>query len=131
MKRVYLSVCSLLLLAALLLGGGTVFAAGAATAQTTLTATPTSLTGGTSCPNVSGGWTCTVTLGETSSSQGNLNWTAKTSLTGVTFTPASGTLSPGGSASVVIAVPTSACIDGTFSFVGAKSNTVYCNRQLQ
>lgn len=64
---------------------------------------------------------CTVTLGETSGSQGNANWSASISLNGVTFTPASATLNPGGSASVAIdLIP---CQNGTFTFKGAEGET--------
>ncbi len=92
----------------------------------TLTVSPTSLnpTNTTNCAldaTLSATYMCTVTLGETSSSQGNANWTSSSSLSSVTFTPSSGTLQPGGSASVTIdQIP---CQNGTFTFSGNEGET--------
>ena len=89
-----------------------------------LTVDTTSFTAGGNCPVGQGGWTCSTNVGESSSAQGSLKWSANTSLTGVTFSPANGTLMPGMSTSVSIFVPTSACKNANFNFVGKNSNIV-------
>jgi len=76
------------------------------------------------CPAIQNGWNCTITLAQGGSAQGELNWYALSSLSGVTFTPASGTLLPDTSTPVSIFVPNNACVKGKFSFIGRKSNTV-------
>lgn len=91
-----------------------------------LTVSPTSLdpTNTTNCAldsTLSATYKCTVSLGETSGSQGNANWTSSSSLSGVSFTPSSGTLSPGGTASVTIdLIP---CQNGSFTFSGNEGET--------
>ncbi len=66
---------------------------------------------------------CTITEMETPNSQGNLNWSARSSLSGVTFSPQNGTLSPGQSVQVTISnLP---YVNGTFTFSsGANPGTV-------
>ncbi len=92
----------------------------------TLTVSPASLdpTNTTNCAldaTLSSTYKCTVTLGKSSTSQGNANWSATSSLSGVTFSPASGTLNPGGSTPVTIdAIP---CQNGTFTFSGKEGET--------
>ena len=72
----------------------------------------------------SGVWRCRVVLTEDASSQGILSWSAKTDLGGVSFSPASGTLSPGGSVQVTITIPASNCTEGTFNFEAQGGNMV-------
>lgn|SRR5579883_54109 len=77
------------------------------------------------CPATQGGWNCTAHLAESGTNpQGNLSWSTRSSLSGVTFTPASGSLSPNTSTPVSIFVPNTACTTGKFSFIAHKSNTV-------
>src|SRR5947209_8490555 len=68
----------------------------------TLTIDSDSFTAGANCPAAAGGWTCTTTLAPASGSQSDLNWSASSGLSGVTFTPSSGTLSPGQSVQVSV-----------------------------
>lgn len=92
----------------------------------TITVSPTSLdpTNTTNCAldaTMSATYKCTVTLGESSSSQGTTNWTSSSSLSGVSFSPSSGTLSPGGSTTVTIdQIP---CQNGSFTFSGSEGET--------
>lgn len=61
---------------------------------------------------------CTVTVGETASSQGNVNWTASSDMSNtVNFIPASGTLSPGKSVTLTISIIP--CQNGSFTFSGS------------
>jgi hypothetical protein len=54
--------------------------------------------------------TCTVTLTNDSSSTGDFNWTASSSVGGVQFDPSSGTVSPGSSSDPVKAtIPEGEC----------------------
>lgn len=69
------------------------------------------------CSTTNQGWTCTETLSEDQHNSGNLPWSASTGMTGVTFNPISGTLSPGETIQVSIAIPLSDCSD-TFTFKG-------------
>jgi hypothetical protein len=82
--------------------------------------------GASTCPqNSDGSFSCTVTLSLANGSQGDLNWSASSSLNGVTFNPASGTLNAGGSSqSVAINIPSSDCTYGTFTFQGQNANSV-------
>src|SRR5207248_1299525 len=85
----------------------------------TLTVTPTSLDQS-SCKadsSGSGTYSCSVTVGETTSSQGSINWSVSSDLgSSVTFTPGSGNVAPGNTMSVSIdAIP---CQNGTFTFSG-------------
>jgi len=82
----------------------------------TLAVTPQELDP-TQCSSNDGGqtYTCQVSVGETSDSQGDANWYAYGNLN-ETFNPASDTLSPGGSDQVQISgIP---CQDDTFTFAG-------------
>lgn len=73
------------------------------------------------CTSKAATYQCVVSLGETASSQGALNWNASSDLSGVTFSPARGQLSPGQSVSTTIAaIP---CQGGTFTFSGAEGET--------
>jgi len=69
------------------------------------------------CSTTNQGWTCTETLAEDQNNTGNLPWSASTGTAGVTFNPSSGTLSPGQTTQVSIAIPLSDCSD-TFGFKG-------------
>jgi hypothetical protein len=62
---------------------------------------------------------CTVTVGETASSHGQISWKASSDMSNtVSFSPASGTLSPGKSVPVTItAIP---CQNGSFTFSGSR-----------
>jgi serine/threonine protein kinase len=72
------------------------------------------------CAVTSQGWTCTETLSEAQNANGNLQWSASSASAGVTFTQAGGTLSPGKTTQVSIAIPLSDCND-TFTFKGPTS----------
>lgn len=78
------------------------------------------------CALTSQGWTCTETLSEAQNANGNLQWSASSASTGVTFTQAGGTLSPGKTTQVSIAIPLSDCND-TFTFKGpiSKANVTW------
>ena len=78
--------------------------------------TPSNLTPS-QCSTTNQGWTCTETLSEDQNNSGNLSWSATTGTAGITFNPASGTLSPGQTTQVSIAIPLSDCSD-TFTFKG-------------
>lgn len=66
------------------------------------------------CSQVSGGWSCSDTLGNTGSV--NLNWTASTTMSGVSFSPAGGALAPGQQIQVLMVLP---CVHtGTIYFTG-------------
>ena len=88
----------------------------------TLVVTPTSLNptdlhcpGGISNPQCE----ITVTIEETSSSQGNADWTASSDISDtVRFSPPKGTLSPGKSATV--AISSFPCQNGSFTFSGSR-----------
>ena len=87
----------------------------------TLTVNPNGLSASSSSPCASATpasvWSCTVTVKETSNSQGNLTWSVKSNVTGVSFKPSGSTLSPGQSVQVTISnIP---CVgSGTFTFSG-------------
>jgi hypothetical protein len=86
----------------------------------TLTVNPTSLDPN-SCTNGGSTWICSVSLAETSNSQGNANWTATSDLGGVIFMPLSGVLTPGHAITVIISnIP---CQNGSFTFSGAEGET--------
>ncbi len=72
------------------------------------------------CPVTSQGWTCVVTLSEAQNSSGQLRWSAPPDSAGATFNPARGTLSPGQTVQVSIAIPLADCSD-TFTFTGPVS----------
>src|SRR5713101_6165090 len=98
----------------------------------TLASSPGSFTvpGDPNCTyNASTGWTCVVSLSSSQSAQANLNWTASSSgVNGVTFSQASGTLSPGQTAQVSITIPNMACpaqADFTFTGPGNATNVLW------
>ena len=87
-----------------------------------LTVTPTHLDPtSTSCSLRGSIHLCTVTVGETGTSQASVNWSASSRLSGVTFSPARGQLSKGASAKVTIA--SISCQNGSFAFSGAQGET--------
>ncbi len=69
------------------------------------------------CSTTTQGWTCTETLSEDQNNTSNLPWSAATGTAGITFNPASGTLSPGQTTQVSITIPLGDCSD-TFIFKG-------------
>ncbi len=81
--------------------------------------------GGTCSPDSNGNGICTDTLALASGSQGDLNWSASSDLTGVTFNPPNGTLAPGQSVPVTVTVPASDCSSGSghFYYAGNGGNT--------
>jgi hypothetical protein len=92
----------------------------ASIAAPVLTVTPTSLDPTSSqCIGRIGNPTCTITISETASSQGDMTWTANSDMSdSVTFNPTNGTLSPGMSAKVTItSIP---CQNGSFTFSGSR-----------
>lgn len=78
----------------------------------TLTVNPTSEDTNT-CMSVEGGngFQCTVTLMETSDSQGYVQWSADSDVK-ATFSPQNGQLSPNGSVPVTITIPSTNCVNG-------------------
>ena len=70
--------------------------------------------------DVNSGWTCVASLNSYKSAPVNLDWTASsTGVSGVSFTPQSGTLTPGQTAKVTISIPNTACPTGAdFTFTG-------------
>lgn len=86
----------------------------------TLTVSPASLEP--TSPNCSGGTgapQCTVTVGESPASLGNVNWSASSDISNtINFSPTDGTLSPGKTMTVTIsALP---CQNGSFIFSGSR-----------
>lgn len=61
-----------------------------------------------------------MTLSEAQNSSGQLRWSASPDSAGATFNPARGTLSPGQTVQVSIAIPLADCSD-TFTFTGPVS----------
>ncbi len=71
-------------------------------------------------------WLCPVTLSSAANATSNLNWTSSSggTIPGITIQPASGTLTPGQTATVVINLPRFPCDEtGTATFTGP-ANTV-------
>ena len=90
----------------------------------TLTVNPTGLSdlSGSPCtPDSTGSiWSCTVTVMETSNSQGNLTWSPSSSISGISFSPQGSTLTPGQSVQVTISnIPCAS--GGNFTFSGGAS----------
>ena len=87
-----------------------------------LTVTPTLLDPTSTSCSLSGNiHLCTVTVGETATSQVSMNWSASSSLSGVTFSPDRGQLSKGASAKVTIA--SISCQNASFTFSGTQGET--------
>jgi serine/threonine protein kinase len=90
-----------------------------------LTASPSSfnIPGDTNCTLNGSLWSCSIKL--TNTSQNSLNWTASSTTTGVTFSPASGTLSANGTVTVTVtfAGTANSCADPSLTFTGP-TNTV-------
>ena len=85
-----------------------------------LLVSPPNLNANTDCTtDDSGNWICMATLG-TLYAQSGLNWSASSSLTGVTFSPANGTLPPQQGEPVKIVIPKGDCNgnSGSFTFTG-------------
>ena len=115
-------------------GGSLTFSGPANSADVTLSCSPPPIltisrdtfTADRNCPSGEGGWTCNTVLSSKTGSQVDLNWTASSGFSGVTFTPASGKIPPGQRMPVSIFISSSACQDGSFSFSGP-ANTVSAN----
>jgi hypothetical protein len=74
------------------------------------------------CTNNNNSWTCIVTLSETADSQGNVNWSVMSDLSGVEYFPSSsGILSPGDS--IMITITKISCQSGSFIFSGMEGET--------
>ena len=93
------------------------------TVQVPLGCTQVEVTSGTNTLDSSnctqnGNWTCVIPLAAASGNQSMTSWTtAEGSLTGVTFSPAQGTLAPGASTQVTITIATKSCPEsGTLWF---------------
>jgi hypothetical protein len=86
-----------------------------------------SLQGSSDCQSVTNpsGWSCPVTIGAARTNTAPLSWTASgKGVSGITFTPASGTLAPGQTVQITVFVPANNCqATVTLSFVGP-ANTV-------
>jgi hypothetical protein len=77
------------------------------------------------CPWNGNGWSCQVTLYLTQGSQGGLNWTSSSDISGVIFKPASGTLYPVQTVQLTITVPNMTCpANGNFYFQGTGANKI-------
>lgn len=88
-----------------------------------LSASPTSfnVSGDPNCTySATAGWACSVTLSAFGNGQPSLNWSASSSgVSGVSFSPPNGTLTPGQTAQVTIAIPNTICpASATFTFSG-------------
>jgi len=72
------------------------------------------------------GWTCTATLSSFATAQSSLGWSANSNgVSGITFTPKSGTLLAGQSVPVTISIPNSVCpANATFTFTGPGNQVV-------
>lgn len=82
-------------------------------------------TGGNCPPDGSGNYICTDTLSIDSGAQTDLNWSTSTTLSGVTFSPASGTLTPGSpQQQVTVTISEGNCPSGQYYYSGKGSNTV-------
>ena len=73
--------------------------------------------------NSDGSYTCVNIVALAPGSQGDLNWSASTNMSGVTFSPSSGTLSPNTTLSVTETIPASIC-SGSFTYSGQNANVV-------
>ncbi|MFL5653862.1 MAG: FG-GAP repeat domain-containing protein [Ktedonobacteraceae bacterium] len=128
MRAVQLSLlCLLVLTISFFLSGGTAFAA---PPSPVLMVSPGSFTTSTfttpGCSYASSsGWTCTAVLKRGDTLKTKVKWSATSSgISGITFSPSSGTLPAGGSTTVHIAVPNTTCpANATLSFTGP-NNTV-------
>lgn len=90
-----------------------------------LVVTPTSIGtpgDGTNCSNYVPPVTCTVTLSESSNSQSSLNWNTSNGGINATFSPASGSLSPG--QTIKVTITTSSCGGSWPLYFEASWNTV-------
>jgi hypothetical protein len=90
------------------------------TAEPVLVVSPTSLDPKSDqCTGEMSNLKCTVTLGETATSQGDMIWTANSDMSdSVAFSPTNGMLSPGKSVTVdIAAIP---CQHGSFTFAGSR-----------
>src|SRR5205085_970515 len=88
-----------------------------------LTISEDTFTAAANCSQSGDGWTCSTTVTPAAGSQGNLDWTVSSSLSGVTFSPSKGTVSAGQSIQVNIFIPSNDCGGGSFIFT-APANTV-------
>jgi len=97
MRRIYISLLALIVISTLSACGN-----GPSVLNVSFTSKCQSATGQSS--------TCTVTLTNASSSTGDFNWTASSTVGGVEFNPSSGTVSPGASSDPVKAtIPAGEC----------------------
>lgn len=96
--------------------------AGITASAPVLSVTPSPLAPGVSgVTQVGSTYTAVVTLSEASFSVGTANWSTSTTLSGVTFSPSSGALTPGTSVTVTISgIPNT---NGTLTFSGAEGET--------
>jgi len=81
--------------------------------------------------STAGSWNCTATL--TNSGQSDLNWSASSSPSGVTFNPPSGILSAGQTTSVIISLSRYYCASSTLMFSGPGNSvtvSVSCPPQI-
>ena len=78
------------------------------------------------CPISHGAYVCHARVLSRASNPGSLNWTSFVNFaTNVTFSPGSGTLTPGTSIDVFIHIPTNDCTRGLFFFQGpANTHTI-------
>ncbi len=84
-----------------------------------------SIQANTSCTYTTANWTCNVIIAASSANPVALQWSAGSSgITGITFSPGSGSLGPGQRVEIQVVVPTNSCqTPATLSFTGP-ANTV-------
>src|SRR5579859_3291527 len=69
------------------------------------------------------GWNCPATVSSDANNQSSLTWSAN-QLSGISFNPSNGTLAPGQTGQVSIAIPDMACpANATFTFSGSGGAT--------
>lgn len=91
-----------------------------------ITASPATLSSS-SCTVVTGGWQCTVTVGEDSNSQGGVAWsTSSSGIPGITFNPSNGSIfSPSaGPQTVTVFIPNTTCPASASLIFSSPGNTV-------
>lgn len=94
----------------------------------TMSASPTDFMNGKNCTSSSSGWACVIALTNTSNMT-SLNWSATSSATQVSFSPAGGTLAAGKTVNVTInvAVKTICPAQITFNFSYGSTNPISAN----
>ncbi|WP_156025307.1 BACON domain-containing protein [Thermogemmatispora carboxidivorans] len=70
-------------------------------------------------------WQCLVTIGAASENAAALNWSSSSSgISGITFTPAAGTLPPGQTVSIQVSIPTKTCPSSALLLFEGPANSI-------